>query len=704
MKTSMMKKWLVAVFAAISIAQVCNAAGPFTWQLDAQNYPISAYQYDPVAYNGYVYVFGGWNGTALTNVYYAKANPDGTLGSWTPTTSLLEPAQGPGATVYNGWIYVALDSGNIYRARIKADGSLDSWIKHNESVPASTEYRLGFKAYKGHIYLLGGYNGSWFNTVRIAQINADGSLGSLGTTTPMPQPREHQAVHFFKDRVYIVAGKSAGVVAKSTYSAAINSDGSLAPWRQEADLPTTLWQFGSVIIGNQIVLFGGFTDNASGKSSTIYGGTISPADGKIIAWPSVGTMPDQYSVIPGAVYNESSANVYLIGGYNLSQFTRNVWRASANVSLPPHLQEGLDCAAGASNCLLDLFSNELVHYAINNSCAGLMLDESQVPDELCVIKRLQEEANQDGAIEQSIVTAISLIDSIGSCVCSFVPSRSVCRVFGSAVPFLASLELCINDMISQYNDGVCPSGNPLNCFNQGLVNDGYQLLNVEVLSPVDVKVTDGDGNELGVSQSDNLPYSDLQTPGWIWRLTGEHQLAMIKNPSGIYTISIEGAANAGIDSTFGLLILNPKGIGISDEVQYSNVPTRPGALGSIALGPHTTDYSLSVDLDGDGTIDAVIQPDSVRTLTPDHDLDGVPDSADRCPETQRGSTVSADGCSIDQLVPCAGPASGGKWKNHGKYVSAVAHESEKFLAVGLITQAQKDAIVAAAAKSNCGKK
>ena len=60
--------------------------------------------------------------------------------------------------------------------------------------------------------------------------------------------------------------------------------------------------------------------------------------------------------------------------------------------------------------------------------------------------------------------------------------------------------------------------------------------------------------------------------------------------------------------------------------------------------------------------------------------------------------VNADGCSIDQLAPCAG-----NWKNHGAYVSAVAKIANAFLAQGLITPAQKGAIVAAAAQSNCGK-
>jgi choice-of-anchor C domain-containing protein len=91
--------------------------------------------------------------------------------------------------------------------------------------------------------------------------------------------------------------------------------------------------------------------------------------------------------------------------------------------------------------------------------------------------------------------------------------------------------------------------------------------------------------------------------------------------------------------------------------------------------------------------------DHVRVTVPDSDGDGVLDDADACPSTPAGSTVNAGGCSIAQLAPCAGP-----WKNHGNYVSAVAHQVEAFVAAGLITAAEGEAIQSAAARSDCGRK
>jgi hypothetical protein len=100
-------------------------------------------------------------------------------------------------------------------------------------------------------------------------------------------------------------------------------------------------------------------------------------------------------------------------------------------------------------------------------------------------------------------------------------------------------------------------------------------------------------------------------------------------------------------------------------------------------GPFNAAFSLSGETDEDG--------------------DGVPDSVDLCPGTPAGAIVDSDGCSIDQLAPCTGPASGGTWKNHGQYVSTVAQAAGAFVAQGLISAEQADEILTQAAQSDCGK-
>jgi hypothetical protein len=89
-------------------------------------------------------------------------------------------------------------------------------------------------------------------------------------------------------------------------------------------------------------------------------------------------------------------------------------------------------------------------------------------------------------------------------------------------------------------------------------------------------------------------------------------------------------------------------------------------------------------------------------LCGDQDGDGVLDAGDACLPTPLGEVVNAEGCSLDEFVPCIHHAAGEKWKNHGAYVCSVARAAGDFLELGPITEAERDSIVSAAAQSNCG--
>ena len=128
---------------------------------------------------------------------------------------------------------------------------------------------------------------------------------------------------------------------------------------------------------------------------------------------------------------------------------------------------------------------------------------------------------------------------------------------------------------------------------------------------------------------------------------------------------------------------------------------RPGDFGGFTFGLgiiDPRDLARSYQL---GARVTNIQPANEVT---DADADGVPDDEDLCLNTSAGAIVNEHGCSIDQLVPCAGPASGGAWKNHGQYVSSLGEVAETFRSLGLITLEQRNSAVQAAAHSACGRK
>lgn len=88
------------------------------------------------------------------------------------------------------------------------------------------------------------------------------------------------------------------------------------------------------------------------------------------------------------------------------------------------------------------------------------------------------------------------------------------------------------------------------------------------------------------------------------------------------------------------------------------------------------------------------------------DNDGVLDGVDLCASTPLGSIVHpANGCSVPQLCPCAGPRGQTlAWKNHGQYVSCVSQSTNSLAALGLMTSTQKGAVQSAAGQSSCGVK
>lgn len=82
----------------------------------------------------------------------------------------------------------------------------------------------------------------------------------------------------------------------------------------------------------------------------------------------------------------------------------------------------------------------------------------------------------------------------------------------------------------------------------------------------------------------------------------------------------------------------------------------------------------------------------------DADSDGVSDRNDQCPDSLPGDTVTASGCTIQELVNiCAAGA-----VTHGDYVSCIADLANQLSADGIITNKQRQQMITTAAKSDIG--
>jgi hypothetical protein len=151
-----------------------------------------------------------------------------------------------------------------------------------------------------------------------------------------------------------------------------------------------------------------------------------------------------------------------------------------------------------------------------------------------------------------------------------------------------------------------------------------------------------------------------------------------------------------LETNTGTVFTDSDGDGLTDpeEVLYQTDPQNP-------------------DSDGDGfsdgeEVDAGSDPtDENDAPVVDSDGDGILDDDDMCADTADGALTDQYGCSGEQNVAnacnCAGPATDVLWKNHGQYVSCVAHAKNIEVNNGLLTEEEGDALTEAAGESNCGK-
>ena len=169
-----------------------------------------------VVYNGYIYETGGSTGGAtLTTASYAKINANGTLGTWTTVTSIPIATQNSGSIAYNGYLYVlggwepstgVNQTSAAYYAPINANGTLGAWTATTSlEVPLSNANTV---AYNGYIYMIGGYNGGATNTVLFTSINSNGSLSVWTPTTSLPSPTDSYNAVVYNGYVYQVGGGS----------------------------------------------------------------------------------------------------------------------------------------------------------------------------------------------------------------------------------------------------------------------------------------------------------------------------------------------------------------------------------------------------------------------------------------------------------------------------------------------------------------
>lgn len=225
----------------IYYAQLAGNGSIGPWATTA-NAPYSGSSISVTTYNGYMYYISGWNGVDITNdAYYAVINPDGTISNWTATTSTPDAWSGAAITAYNGYVYMlGGDNGSGYDdsvifAPINPDGSLGSWTS-TTLLPVALSGG-GVLAYNDHIYYVGGSDGFRVATVYYAALNPDGTVGSWQTTTALPDERGDGGLVVHNGYLFLVGGYNDLGITNTVLAAPINANGTVGAWSTKSPMP-----------------------------------------------------------------------------------------------------------------------------------------------------------------------------------------------------------------------------------------------------------------------------------------------------------------------------------------------------------------------------------------------------------------------------------------------------------------------------------
>lgn len=229
-----------------------------------------------VAYNGYMYVAGGWGyGSYHATVWYAQIQGDGSIGSWISTTDMPAARDGIGLVAHDGYLYTlgryngSSDSRAVWFVPIQGDGSLGSW-ESTTDIPAVRRCH-GACAYDGYLYLTGGFTMGAIPTghddVWFAEVQGDGSIASWVSTTPLPDARYGHPCCAHNEHLLVTGGQSAFSYYNTAWYGEIQGDGTVASWPSMDDLPESRTGHGCCVCNDYLYVIGGV--NSSGNLATV---------------------------------------------------------------------------------------------------------------------------------------------------------------------------------------------------------------------------------------------------------------------------------------------------------------------------------------------------------------------------------------------------------------------------------------------------
>jgi N-acetylneuraminic acid mutarotase len=302
-----------------------------TWTTAAVSLPEGREGHAAEAHNGYLYVLGGYSSLYSSDVLVSPINYTGALVGFTLTGNMPAGRHLFGSTIHNGTIYGSggADPGghnDVWWVRPHSHGTLGGWVV-GSPLPTARRYHV-LAAANGYLYAIGGHDGTSYlsSIVRASISTTTGALGSWTTISPsLPAVRSIAAVAVVGGYLYVIGGSaSAGSYATTVYYTTLNANGSLGSWQTTTPLPVARGlAAASVHAGKFIYVTGGYSPGSGHLATTVWAQVAS--DGTIAAWNAGTDMPGVRSYHGQVTHN---AYLYVVGGHDGSAAHATVWSAS----------------------------------------------------------------------------------------------------------------------------------------------------------------------------------------------------------------------------------------------------------------------------------------------------------------------------------------------------------------------------------------
>ncbi len=216
----------------------------------------------------------GVNG--LTTVETASLDEAGTLSPFGEIAGVVEKEQrdcAAGATV-GSYVYLfsglnisansaSVTTGTVERTQVSG-ASLSSFSYAPGVSVKDPRYGAAIATSGDTLYILGGANenGTLFDDVQTAHINADGTIGDFSSVGHLAAAVVYASAAVVGHYLYVFGGKNAGGPVAKVQQASIDADGSLGSWALASSLPTGRVYGSSVVVGQNVYLIGG-TDGST---------------------------------------------------------------------------------------------------------------------------------------------------------------------------------------------------------------------------------------------------------------------------------------------------------------------------------------------------------------------------------------------------------------------------------------------------------